>query len=235
PSMLKHAGVKTPDQLLIHGFLTSEGEKMSKSTGNVVMPEDVLEKFGGNPDPIRFYLSHEIPVGNDGDFSWSRFEELYDAKLRNELGNLLNRVLVMIKKEDGQLKIGNENALLGDNTWEKYEASMNSFDFSEGIGHAFVLSGLCNKYIDDKKPWNEDQDTKIALLSVLAEVLRHISLMLLPFTPDTAQRISKQLGVPYADSMLNADFVITEEMREFGGQKDWQSIGEPEILFAPLD
>ncbi len=233
PSMLKAANVKTPDKLLIHGFLTSEGEKMSKSTGNVVVPDEVLAKFDGNPDPIRFYLSHEIPVGNDGDFSWDRFEKLYDAKLRNELGNLLNRVLVMLQKEEGELQTGSENVLLGD-TWEKYQKAMDAFDLSEGIGYAFVLAGQCNKYMDDKKPWKEDQETKIALLSTLSECLRHIALMLLPFTPDTAQRISLQLGVPYADRMLDTDFVITEEMRQFGGQKDWKKVGEPSILFAPL-
>ena len=234
PSMLKSAGVKTPDQLLIHGFLTSEGDKMSKSTGNVVVPDEVLAKFAGNPDPIRFYLSHEIPVGNDGDFSWERFEKLYNAKLRNELGNLLNRVLVMFQKEGGQLHIGSENILLGENTWKKYQNSMNTFNLSEGLGYAFVRAGECNKYIDDQKPWEKDQDAKIALLSVLAETLRHISLMLLPFMPDTAQRMSIQLGVPYSDRMLDKEFVITEEMKTFGGQKDWQSIGEPSILFAPL-
>ena len=101
PAMLKNAGAETPDRLLIHGFLTSEGKKMSKSLGNVVVPQDVIDKYG--VDALRFYLSHEIPVGNDGDFSWKRFGELYDAKLRNQIGNLLNRVLVLLKKEGGEL------------------------------------------------------------------------------------------------------------------------------------
>src|SRR3989344_1889175 len=101
PAMLHHVGIRTPDRLLIHGFMTSDGKKMSKTLGNVVTPEEVFEKYG--VDALRFYLCHEIPVGNDGDFSWKRFGALYDAKLRNEVGNLLNRVIVLLKKEGGQL------------------------------------------------------------------------------------------------------------------------------------
>ncbi|MAE68692.1 hypothetical protein CL635_02705 [bacterium] len=230
PSMLKHVGVKTPDQLLIHGFLTSEGEKMSKSTGNVVMPGDVLEKFGGNPDPIRFYLSHEIPVGNDGDFAWDRFEKLYDSVLRNNIGNLLNRVLVLLQKEGGGLSDLEKD----EGPWSGYEKAMDAFDFSKALHHAVAFADSINASIDTVKPWELDGDRKVSELAVMAEHLRHLALMLLPFTPDTAQRMSKQLGVPYADRMLDTDFVITEQMRQFGGQKDWKSVGEPSILFAPL-
>ena len=236
PSMLKHAGVRTPDVLLIHGFLTSEGEKMSKSTGNVVIPDDVLEKFGGNPDPIRFYLSHEIPVGNDGDFSWDRFEKLYDAKLRNALGNLLNRVLILIQKEGGSISIPDSpsDSKQAQEGWEKYQKSMDVFEVHNGIQQAMALVDVLNGAIDSTKPWTLEGEEKVALLSRFAESLRHVSLMLLPFVPQTAQAIATQLGVPYAKSMTEKDFVITEQMKEFGGQKDWQSIGEPSILFAPL-
>ncbi len=237
PSMLKHAGVRIPDRLLIHGFLTSEGEKMSKSLGNVVKPEDVLEKFGGDPDPIRFYLSHEVPVGNDGDFSWQRFEELYDAKLRNALGNLLNRVLILIQKENGVVNVpedsqsDTENAESG---WKQYQEAMDAFELHKGITQAMQLVDTLNGAIDSTKPWTLEGEEKVVLLSRFAESLRHVALLLLPFIPAAAQRISQQLGVPYADSMMSKEFVITEEMRQFGGQKDWKTIGEPSILFEPL-
>ena len=142
PAMLKNAGldVPPPHRLLIHGFLTSEGQKMSKTIGNVVQPEDVLTHFGGNPDPLRFYLSHEIPVGNDGDFSWKRIDEIYDSRLRNQLGNLLNRVLVLLKKEGGQIDCGEVSLFLnGDDAWEKFSAAMDSFDLSHAIGQAFAV------------------------------------------------------------------------------------------------
>ena len=232
PAMLKDAGVRTPDRLLIHGFLTSEGQKMSKSLGNVVVPNDVLTKFGGNPDPLRFYLSHEVPVGNDGDFSWKRIEELYDAVLRNKVGNLLNRVLVLLKKEGGALSASGSDAI-GD-AWKTFESAMNDFDLAEAIQQALKIAVGGNEHIDVRKVWALPVEEKSAELSNLAERLRHIALMLLPFMPQTAQEISRQLGVSYAEKMLEKDFKITKEMKKWGGQKDWKKVGEPRILFAPL-
>ncbi len=242
PAMLKQADVqKMPNRLLMHGFLTSEGEKMSKSLGNVVSPPAVLERFGGDPDPIRFYLSHEIPVGNDGDFSWKRFEELYDAILRNQLGNLLNRLLVLIHKAAKPLQVSH-NAESTDpssftkSAWLTYNAGMESFELHRSVQAAVNCIYNCNIFIDRSAPWKEKDETKkMMVLSDLAESLRHIALMLLPFIPATAQRISKQLNVSYADVMLNTSFIITDEMKQWGSQKEWTSVGTPEILFPPLE
>lgn len=239
PLMLKLAGERAPDELLIHGFLTSEGEKMSKSLGNVVVPDDVLKKFKGNPDPLRFYLSHEVPVGRDGDFSWERFEELYNAKLRNNLGNLLNRVLVLLGKIEGKLDttafgIAASN-VAGAEHWNQYEDAMSSYKLSEAIGIAFSLAGECDKYINDHAPWKMEPEERRTVLTRLTEDLRHIALMLLPFIPDTAYRISKQLGVPYAEEMQDPHFVIEPAWKQWGGVPDWEQVGEPEILFPPLE
>ncbi|OGJ59752.1 methionine--tRNA ligase [Candidatus Peribacteria bacterium RIFCSPHIGHO2_01_FULL_55_13] len=237
PAMLKHSGVRTPDQLLIHGFLTSEGQKMSKSTGNVVVPDAVLAKFLGNPDPLRFYLSHEVPVGNDGDFSWKRIEELYDSKLRNQLGNLLNRVLVLLQKEGGAIVLPKDHAKdtkQCSDGWKRYGESMDSMHVHLGIQQVFELIATLNSGIDTAKPWTLKGQQKIELLGHFAESLRHAALLLLPFIPATAQKISKQLGVPYAEEMLQNGFVISEDMRTFGGVPSWKTIGTPAILFAPL-
>ena len=235
PAMLKHAGVRTPDRLLIHGFLTSDGQKMSKTIGNVVDPEEVLKRFTGNPDPLRFYLSHEIPVGNDGDFSWKRIEELYDSKLRNQLGNLLNRVLVLLKKESAfnvpDTQPDSERASEG---WKKYSESMDSFELHLGISQAMELVETLNQGIDHIKPWTLKGVEKLEVLCRFAESLRHVALKMLPFVPSTAQDISRQLGVPYAEKMLDRDFVITPELREWGSQKAWKAVGKPKILFPPL-
>ena len=238
PAMLKNSGlpVPPPQQLLIHGFVTSEGQKMSKSLGNVVDPVEVLQRFNGNPDPLRFFLCHEIPVGRDGDFSWKRFEEMYDAMLRNKLGNLLNRVLVLLKKLDGTLAIEKEPAFIGGtDAWQRYGASMDAFDVWSAIHFAFDWLVACDKFITEKEPWKmKDEAARKKVLSVLAENVRHLSLMLLPFIPDAAYRISKQLNVPYVEKMFEKDFVITEKMKEWGGVEDWKNVGEPEILFMPL-
>ncbi len=238
PAMLSHAGVRPPDRLLIHGFLTSEGQKMSKSLGNVVKPEEVLARFGGDPDPLRFYLLHEIPVGNDGDFSWKRIEELYNAKLRNQLGNLLNRVLVLLRKTDPTLGDLSHHPLQAETekSWQEYRHAMTSLDqVQRGIQCAFNLIAKGNEYIDSTKAWSLKGDDQKKALSGLAELLRHSALMLLPFMPKTALQISMQLNVPYAEKVTDKRFVITQELSQWGSQKTWKEVGSPAILFAPLE
>ena len=233
PAMLKHAGVRIPDRLLIHGFLTSEGEKMSKSLGNVVKPEEVLAHFTGNPDPLRFYLSHEIAVGNDGDFSWKRIDEVYDSKLRNQLGNMLNRVLVMLKKENAALAIPEESLLT--NEWTDFRAAMDRLEPHTALQSITAWVDQMNAGFNAAQPWKLQGAERFAVLSGFAELLRHAALMLLPFIPETAVRMSRQLHVPYAEEMLQKDFVVTDALQQWGGSKDWTHTGEPSILFAPLE
>ncbi len=235
PAMLKHAKIRMPDRLLIHGFLTSDGQKMSKSIGNVVVPDDVITKYG--IDPLRFYLSHEIPVGNDGDFSWKRFGELYDSKLRNQLGNMLNRILVLITRETAfelrvpTMDMQEEVA----KTWKIFGEGMNSFDLHSAINAVMALVEHCNVQMQARQPWKLTGDERNDILSGFAEALRHVTLMLLPFIPDTAQKMATQLNLPYAEKMLGGDFVITEKMKQWGSEKGWKKVGEPAILFAPVE
>lgn len=236
PAMLQYAGLRTPDQLLIHGFVTSEGQKMSKSLGNVVNPVEVIEKYG--VDALRFFLCHEIPVGNDGDFSWKRFEETYQAKLGNQLGNLLNRVLILLQKSnDSRLTDFSTKALicLESEAWENVESMMNSFEMSNTLQSLFVTIALTNEYIESNKVYKMEMPEKAKHLTLLAEQMRMISLFLLPFIPETAHKISKQLNVPYADEMLSKEFVIKKEWKEWGGCPDWKKVGEPAILFPKVE
>lgn len=239
PAMLECAKVRTPDRLLIHGFLTSDGQKMSKSLGNVVQPEEVLAHFGGNPDPLRFYLSHEIPVGNDGDFSWKRIDELYDAKLRNQIGNLLNRVLVLINRDGSALTMPPPSMNIMENVasaWSSAERRMAAMEPQQALHEgAVALTETCNVQMQERQPWKLVGDERKDILSGFAEALRHVSLLLLPFIPETAQKMSVQLGVPYASNMLEKDFVITSELKQWGGCKAWAKVGEPSILFAQLE
>jgi methionyl-tRNA synthetase len=233
PAMLHCAGVKIPNRLLVHGFLTSNGQKMSKSIGNVVEPHDVLEHVFGNPDPLRFYLSHEIPVGNDGDFSWERFDALYNSKLRKQLGNLLNRVLVLLGRTGGRIIVTEQPELL-QLDWQRYSAAMNEHRFHDALLYTMQLVDAGNKYMEDTKPWEQSPETQIMYLSQMAEFLRHIALQLLPFIPATAQRMSVQLGVPYAEQMLLKNFVLSDQLQAWC-ECNWENIGQPELLFAPLE
>ena len=237
PAMLQVAGLRTPDRLLIHGFLTSEGQKMSKSIGNVVSPEDVLEHFHQNPDPLRFYLSHEIPVGNDGDFSWKRIDELYTAKLANQLGNMLNRVLVMLQKESRDLRIPSDQdyGLPVAKVWQEYAEKMNQLDVHSSLHLVMSFVDKLNADFNTAEPWKMDADKKLGTLSAFAECLRHVSLLLLPFIPFAAQKMSVQLGLFYAAEMLERSFVITPLMQTWGGGGEWTQCGTPSILFPPLE
>jgi methionyl-tRNA synthetase len=238
PAMLKNAGIRTPDQLLIHGFVTSEGQKMSKSLGNVVDPVDVLTRFNGNPDPMRFFLCHEIPVGRDGDFSWKRLEEMYQSKLGNQLGNMLNRTLVLLKKDDGvvQFPSGTEDLQQTAKLWSDYGAKMDAYEIHAGIQSVTDAVSVMNTAFNNSAPWTikDDATKRIETLGSFAECLRHAALMLLPFMPDTAYRISKQLNVPYAEQIRDKDFVITDQLKQWGGCPEWTEVGEPSILFDPL-
>ncbi len=239
PAMLKHGGVRTPDRLLIHGFLTSEGQKMSKSLGNVVKPDEALAKYG--VDPLRFYLSHEIPVGNDGDFSWSQFDNVYNGILRNQLGNLLNRVTVLLKKQGGELAANVASPMkLGDVVAEHrktYEEKMNAFETHAGLQTVMSVVASGNLMMQTHQPWSKDHtpEARTAMLTEFAEFLRHVSLLLLPFMPETAQKMARQLGLPYAEQMTEKSFVITDALKSWGGVKDWKQIGEPSILFPKME
>lgn len=244
PGMLLTAGIRTPDQLLIHGFLTSEGQKMSKSLGNVVVPQDVIDLYG--VEALRFYLSHEIPVGNDGDFSWSRFAELYDAKLRNQMGNLLNRVLVLLNKAGGELAplsaadwekettVSGQNGVTAE--WQTYCKEMNVMMTQAGCQAAFRLVGYVNQRMNELAPWTiKDAVEKQKVLTMFAEYLRHITLMLLPFMPLTAVNMAHQLNLPDAAKMGDKSYVITPEARTWGADIGWKKVGTPSILFAPVE
>lgn len=239
PAMLKHGGLRTPDRLLIHGFVTNEGQKMSKSLGNVVEPNDVLARFNGNPDPMRFFLCHEIPVGRDGDFSWKRLEEMYQSKLGNQLGNMLNRTLVLLNKDAGAVRFeaGAEDGERIAALWKKYAAAMDVMEVHTGIQHVTEAVSAMNTAFNNAAPWTikDDADKRIRTLGAFAESLRHAALMLLPFLPDTAYRMSAQLGVPYAEQMRSKEFVITDALKAWGGAAGWEKVGQPSILFAPLE
>ena len=230
--MLLSAEVALPKSILIHGFITHNGDKMSKTLGNVVDPVAMAEKYG--TDVLRYYLLREIPTGRDGDFSDELFVERYNSDLANNLGNLVNRVHTLISRngisdfsfdqdvEDYKKKV--------DETWKKYVADMDSFNLHEAIFHVWRLVDYANKMMEEKKPWallKTDPEKGKAALSNLLEVLRHISILISPFIPETSQKIRSQLGLP-------AD-IDREKEDGWGVMTDWNSLGEAEIIFPRIE
>ena len=161
---------------------------------------------------------------------------MYDAKLRNQLGNLLNRVLVLLGKEGGVLAVQDspEDASRSEEGWKTFAEKMHRFEIHAGIQQAFDLVNALNVGFDHRKPWTLKGEERVVLLSRFAESLRLLALLLLPFIPHTAQEISRQLGVPYAEKMLEKSFVLSDDLKAWGGCKEWKKVGEPKILFAPI-
>jgi methionyl-tRNA synthetase len=197
--MLLAAEVEVPKSIYVHGFITSEGQKMSKTLGNVVDPLEYVDKYGS--DALRYFLMREIPTTDDGDFSHGRFVDVFNSELANGLGNLVNRVVMMTDRYLG----GKVPAKKGDDVYEeikeyfdKYDAAFEKFDLKKACEIVVELVNFGNKYIDDKKPWalaKEDKMEEVAeVLYRLLDLLHYIAKLASPFIPKTAKKIVKQIG-----------------------------------------
>lgn len=192
PAMLLSAGVPLPTEIFVHGYITTEGEKISKSLGNVIHPSELTEDFG--VDATRYYFLREIPAHGDGDYSKERMEQRY-AELANQLGNLVGRVAAMSDKYfGGQL----EDV---DTDWTKHEEEldelMKHYDFKRYIDKVFEVVSEANETIDKKAPFKlvkGDEQAAKRVLSEVAEQIRFIGKALLPIIPQAAEEILRRYG-----------------------------------------
>ena len=241
PAMLMSAGIKLPDTVAAHGWWTVEGEKMSKSLGNVVNPEEEVKKYG--LDAFRYYLMREATFGQDADYSKKAMIQRINSDLANDLGNLLNRTIGMQKKYFNSEVILNkvedkydiEIKDLWEKTVEDLDIHMNEFQFSEALKDIWKFIGRMNKYIDECEPWNlaKDGSKKDRLSTVmynLVDSLYKISMLIYPFMPDTAEKIVRQLG-------LNIDFntLKLEDIRKWGSYPAGNKLGEAVPLFPRIE
>lgn len=194
PAMLLSLGLELPRTLFIHGFITVNGQKMSKSLGNVISPFDLVEKYG--TDAVRYFFISELPATEDGDFSYERFEARYNGDLAAGLGNLVARVLAMANKQF-LISIECSNQELGkllSETKKRRDAAIEEFKFGEAIGVIWDVVHFCDKYIDETKPWAlEDEQKKKTALGDLLLAISALANLLEPFLPKTAERIAEQL------------------------------------------
>ena len=184
PAMLLAIDEELPKEIFAHGFFTINGQKMSKTLGNVISPEQLVEKYG--VDGTRYVLLAAFPFGEDGDFSWGLFDRLYNADLANGLGNLVARVA----------KLCEQNAIeatLGSNVWcadlEKY---MGEFKFNEAINVIWQLIAEADKKINEEKPWELKGEKLTEVLNGLVKRIQAIDYNLQPFLPETSEKILKQ-------------------------------------------
>ena len=199
--MLLSAGVELPKSILVHGYVTSEGQKMSKSLGNVVDPFSYVEKYGA--DALRYYLLREIPTADDGDFTHSSFVEIFNSELANNLGNLLNRVLMMSERymnaEVKEITDAGEIYAFLEEKVKKYDELFMGFDYRGAAELVLEILNFANKYIDDKKPWSMaktgDMKDVQKVLYELIEIVKFAAVLLVPFIPQSAYSILNQLSV----------------------------------------
>jgi methionyl-tRNA synthetase len=193
-AMLMSAGLPNSKQIFIHGFITSEGKKMSKSLGNVVDPFEVVQKYG--TDPVRYYLLREIPAYGDGDFSVQRFKELYNADLANGLGNLVARVAKLCETIQFDRPFKPSMAVQNNLTKGGFEKHMEDFEFNLALEEIWREIKDTDVLIDEKRPWDQDtSERKTILLEIVPRILA-ISKALKLFLPETAEKIEKQFAGP---------------------------------------
>ncbi|MFA0888892.1 MAG: methionine--tRNA ligase [Synergistales bacterium] len=238
PAMLLALGVNPPRQVFSHGWWTVEGEKMSKSKGNVVDPFEMVDLYG--QDAFRYFLLREVPFGLDGDFSENGLARRINSDLANDLGNLLNRTLQMIERFKGCMVTGcgpsdpldAEMEKLASTTFETVFDRMSEFAFDEALKAIWTFISRMNKYIDETAPWKlgKDNDPRLdSVLGTLYQALVQISLMVAPFMPETSRRMWGQLGLGGdPSSALFEDY-------PWGFLPEGTAIRRGEILFPRID
>jgi len=213
PAMLMSAGLELPKQVFGHGWVHWKGQKMSKSLGTVLDPLEAADRLG--PDPLRLYLTKEIPCGQDGDFSWERFEEQYNVDLANNLGNLVSRFVSMAcRYRKGQLTpptgIAGPLAQRASETLKQYRQAMDQFLLHQGASAAFDLIDATNEFITKVEPWVVAKDPARASelnqqLYEIGEAVRIAALLLMPIMPTSCAEILKRVGENRSVDVLRLD------------------------------
>lgn len=203
PAMLLSAGVELPKAIFSHGYVTLNGQKISKSLGNVIDPSYVIQKYG--VDKVRYFLLRQISPFDDGDFSESALIETTNADLADNIGNLLQRTCVMIEKyfggeipKPGRFGDKEKKAVKAVSIFNEVDELMNKFEWHRAIEKIMDAVRHCNKYVNETEPWKLAETDKVRLgtvLYVLVESLRILSIFLYPFIPASAEKMAQQLNV----------------------------------------
>ena len=248
PAMLMSAGVPLPRRVFGHGWVHWQGQKMSKSLGTVVDPLEAADRLGA--DPLRLYLAKEIAFGQDGDFTWNRFQERYNVDLANNFGNLVSRLASMAHRyREGRLvappSAPGPLAEAAAGAVAAYREAMDAFELHRGVAAAFQLVDATNEYIAAVEPWVTARDPARAAeldrqLHDVSEAVRIGAVLLTPVMPGSCREVLARVGAPVDDSGLNLgrDAVWTTppgaERRIAKGDPLWPRL-DPDRVVADVD
>ncbi len=206
PAMLLSAGIKLPKTVFVHGFLTVDNQKISKSLGNTISPLYLAQKYGA--DSVRYFIVRSVPFGEDGDFSEKYLVERHNNELANKLGNLVSRVAGMCKGEIPKGKV-DEN-LSSKLKLDDISKNMAEFAPDKALNELFAFIDGSNEYVQEKQPWKLEGKEKDNVLYTLVDSIRVISILLYPFMPSTSEKINNQFGFP-KPLLKNTKFGLTKE------------------------
>lgn len=237
PIMLMALGEPLPKQVFGHPWLLFGEDKMSKSRGNVIYADDLVDLLG--VDAVRYYLVSEMPYANDGSITYETIIERYNSDLANTFGNLVNRTIAMqnkyfdgiIQKPTDSESVDDELKAFALETVKKVEKCFETYRVADAVEAVLNLAKRSNKYIDETMPWvlAKDESKKARLGTVLynlLEAIRYIAILLTPFMPQTAEKIFEQ---------MNCDIKDYESMNTFGALKAGRKVNEAQALFARID
>ena len=237
PIMLMALGEPLPKQVFGHPWLLFGEDKMSKSRGNVIYADDLVELLG--VDAVRYYLVSEMPYASDGSITYETIIERYNSDLANTFGNLVNRTIAMQNKYfDGIIQPGNVNEPVDDelknfalDTVKKIEKCFETYRVADAVEAVLNLAKRSNKYIDETTPWALAKDEASlprlgTVLYNLLEAIRYIAVLLSPFIPETSEKIFAQ---------MNCDIKDYDSLESFGALKAGEKVGKAEALFARID
>ncbi len=249
PAMLLSLGLDLPKTLFIHGYFMIDGQKMSKSVGNVITPNDLVKKYG--VDGARYLVASAAVFGNDGDIGWGKFDEKYNADLANGIGNLLARSIALTEKlreaavelqnkgENFQFSIFNFQTIFNDQiliskNWVDYNVLLDLIQIDKALEIIKLQVKFLDNYITATKPWelikNKDEKSGGVMYNIL-ERIRHIALMVYPFMPDTAEKIWESLGLNVQEEMSKK----FDEAIKWGGLPVDTKVKKGEALFPRLE